>query len=373
MAAVIPNLSALLAWPTEHLTKAAGHWQAVGERSYGLAHGVWSDALQSDWRGEGADALRTATHGDMLTTSGVVDQLQDAASVARSGASELEAARSQVRYAVEDAQAAGYKVGEDLSVTDRMTGGSAAQRAARQAAAQAFAGEIGGRAAQLVSVDAQVAGRITAAVAGVGSTFPKAPTGNGQVQAVDNRTLKESPGKPKGPSADDIRKVLEKLGKGTRPKYKTVTSPEDLRRLKDWMTEHGVDTDSHYDLPEEGNWKRLPDGTEVGNRAIADSTGKNVLDIDFPKPGGGTEHWKIHINPKTGRVPEIPGLESTPGESAPGEAAPAELVPEEGLEAGGPAGIPVAPHFVRPPGTVDHGIPIIGEDDPGEDVRDFRR
>ena len=131
-----------------------------------------------------------------MTTSAVVDQLQSAASVARSGASDLDAARSQMRYAVEDARSAGFEVGEDLSVTDRMSGGSAAQQVARQAAAQAFAGNIGERAAQLVSVDAQVAGRITAAVAGVGNTFPQTPPTNGQVRAVDNRTFKQDPPSP---------------------------------------------------------------------------------------------------------------------------------------------------------------------------------
>jgi len=60
--AAAPGLSALLAWPTEHLTEAAGHWEAVGERSYGVAHGVWSDALTVDWRGEAAEAVRTDTH-----------------------------------------------------------------------------------------------------------------------------------------------------------------------------------------------------------------------------------------------------------------------------------------------------------------------
>src|SRR5206468_5816922 len=165
-------------------------WEDVGERSYVVAHGVWSDALGADWRGEAADALRTDTHADMLTTSGVVDQLQEAATVARSGASELEAARSQVRYAVEDARSAGFEVGEDLSVTDRMAGGSAAQMAARQAVAEAHAANIGGRAAQLVSVDAQVAGQVSAAVAGVGSTFPPVPSSNGQVHAVDSHSFK---------------------------------------------------------------------------------------------------------------------------------------------------------------------------------------
>jgi hypothetical protein len=191
-----PGLSALLAWPTDHLTEAAAHWETVGERSYGVAHGVWSDALTVDWRGETAEALRTNTHADMMTTSAVVDQLQSAAGVARSGASELEAARSQMRYAVEDARSAGFEVGEDLSVTDRMRGGSAEQQVARQAAAQAFAGNIGERAAQLVNVDAQVAGRITAAVAGVGSTFPQTPSTNGQIRAVDNHPFKQDPPSP---------------------------------------------------------------------------------------------------------------------------------------------------------------------------------
>ena len=198
MAAVsgAPGLSALLAWPTAHLTEAADHWETVGERSYGVSHGMWRDALTVDWSGEAAEALRTDTHADMMTTSAVVDQLQSAASVARSGASDLDAARSQMRYAVEDARSAGFEVGEDLSVIDRMTGGSAAQQVARQAAAQAFAGNIGERAAQLVSVDAQVAGRVTAAVAGVRATFPPTPPTNGQVRAVDNHTFKRDPPSP---------------------------------------------------------------------------------------------------------------------------------------------------------------------------------
>jgi hypothetical protein len=212
MAAVAgaPGLSALLAWPTDHLTEAADQWETVGERSYGVSHGVWRDALTVDWSGEAAEALRTDTHADMMTTSAVVDQLQSAASVSRSGASDLAAARSQMRYAVEDARSAGFEVGEDLSVTDRMSGGSAAQRIARQAAAQAFAGKIGGRAAQLVSLDAQVAGRITAAMAGVGNTFPQTPPTNGQVRAVDNRTFKQDPPSPlpvdpKDMTADEAR------------------------------------------------------------------------------------------------------------------------------------------------------------------------
>lgn len=208
-AAGVPSLSALLAWPTDHLTDAAAHWESVGERSYVVSHQVWRDAHSADWHGEAAEALRTATHGDLRTTSAAVDQLQAAARVARSGASDLSAARSRVRYAVEDARTAGFAVGEDLSVTDRMTGGSTAQRAARQAAAQAFAGDIRQRAAQLVGLDQQVAGRVTAAVAGIRDTFPQmpapaAPPSDNRVWAVDNHTFKQSPQQPVPVNPNDM-------------------------------------------------------------------------------------------------------------------------------------------------------------------------
>jgi len=194
----VRGLSALLAWPTGHLTGAADHWEAVGERSYRVAHQVWRDAGSVDWRSEAADALRTATHADLKTTSAAVDQLQAAASVARSGASDLYAARSRVRYAIEDAHTAGFEVGEDLSVTDRMTGESATHRAARAAQAQALAGDIRQRAAQLVSLDAQVGGKITAAVSGIRDTFlqipaPAPPPQDNHVRVVDNHTFKQDP------------------------------------------------------------------------------------------------------------------------------------------------------------------------------------
>lgn len=193
-----PGLSQLLAWPTEHLTEAADHWEAVGGRSYLVANQVWRDALSIEWHGEAADALRTVTHADMLTTSAVADQLHEAAKVARSGASDLYAARSRVRYAVEDARRAGFDIGEELSVTDWFSGRPPVQRAARQAQAHTFAGDIRQRAAQLVGLDQQVAAKVTAAVAGIRDTFPQNPGPSAQrdhnrVHAVDNHTFKQDP------------------------------------------------------------------------------------------------------------------------------------------------------------------------------------
>lgn len=200
MAAVagFPDLSQLLSWPTGHLTEAADHWESVGGRSYAVANQVWRDALTVDWQGEGADALRMATHTDMVSTSGVADQLQAAAKVARGGAADLYAARSRVRYAVQDANAAGFDVDEEMSVIDRSTGGSAAQRAAREAQAQALAADIRQRAAQLLALDQHVAGKVTAAVAGIRDTIPRGPAPQEPLRkpkfdAVDNHTFKQEP------------------------------------------------------------------------------------------------------------------------------------------------------------------------------------
>lgn len=118
--------------------------------------------------------------------------------LAEDGASDLSAARSRVRYVVEDAFGAGFDVREDMSVTDRSTAGSIAQRAIRQSQAQTYADDIRQRAAQVVALDQQVAGRVTAAVAGIRDTFPPEPNPDEprpkpKVQAVDNHTFKQEP------------------------------------------------------------------------------------------------------------------------------------------------------------------------------------
>lgn len=209
----IPSLSELMAWPTQHLTDAAEHWEAVAGHTYGLAHQVWQDATSVDWHGDAADALRTTTHADMLATSAAADQLQTAAKVARTGASDLYAARSRVRYSVEDARAAGFNVGEDLAVTERSRGGSAAQRATRLAQARTFSADIHQRAGQLVTLDQQVAGKVTASVAGIRDAFPQEPGPSAprkpQIQAVDRHWKQEPPPEPSYPMNEVIAEATD--------------------------------------------------------------------------------------------------------------------------------------------------------------------
>lgn len=175
-AIVMPALSELLAWPTEHLTDAADHWTETSSRWYEVFTETWKESLNVKWHGSGAEALRTRTHLDKLKVSAMVDQLQEAAKRARAGATDVFAARSRVRNAVADAHEAGFFVDEDLSVIDLSTGGSSADRAIRQAQAESHAADIQQRAALLVRADARAAGKISNAMAGIGSQIPKSPS-----------------------------------------------------------------------------------------------------------------------------------------------------------------------------------------------------
>ncbi len=163
-----PGLSTLLDWPVEHLTEGAEHWEAVAAQSYGVASQVLQDSLSVDWQGLAADRVRSATHGDLMTTSAVVDRLQEAAKVARGGASDLTAARSQLQYAVADAREAGFDICEDFSISDRYVGGSPAFHAARQGEAEALIGKIWRRSTELVKRDQEVSARISTTMSGVG-------------------------------------------------------------------------------------------------------------------------------------------------------------------------------------------------------------
>jgi hypothetical protein len=199
--AAFPGLSDLLMWPTDHLTGAAEYWEAVAARWYEAFAQVWQDSLSVDWEGKAVKALHDRTYADKVRVGGLVDRLQEAATAARTGASELNAARSGMRSAVEDARAAGFEVGEYLSVTDHPFGGSAAARAARQAQAEALAAEIRCRAGQLVAVDQQIASRINSALIDVGNVnIPEGPTPG--IQLVDNHWKQDSPPPYRPPAPD---------------------------------------------------------------------------------------------------------------------------------------------------------------------------
>lgn len=170
------------------------------------------------WEGAGGDALRARIGADFTVVSAKADQLRQASKIARDGAGTIGTAQRRVLYAVEDAHNAGFAVAEDFSVTDTRASGNAAERAARQAQAEAFAADIRQRATQLLAVEHVVAGKITAATAGIATTtFPETPHDHRpHIQAVDHHTFKDSPqqpqpGDPSGMTAEQARTAYDQL------------------------------------------------------------------------------------------------------------------------------------------------------------------
>lgn len=186
------TLSQIQAWSTEHLIDAATYWTQTADRWEDAFLTMRNQAQSIIWHGAGGDALRQRTAADVSVVTGKADQLRQAAGIARNGASDISAAQRRVLYGVEDAQNAGFTVGEDLSVTDTRST-SPAERAARQAQAEAFAADLRLRAEQLDAADTKVSGQLTAATAGLsGGGFAPAQGGPNHSAPADNRSAPSS-------------------------------------------------------------------------------------------------------------------------------------------------------------------------------------
>jgi hypothetical protein len=276
--------------------------KAIAERNYGLANQVWRDASSVDWQ---RPRSRCAAHEHSLRHDR--DQ-RGGRSIADGRQSCAQRCRGSfccpISAAVRARRRASRRIrrGRGGSVFDRSTGGSAAQRAARQAEAETLAANIRQRAGQLVAVDQQIAGKIAATVAGIRGTFPPiqtpepptpAPSPKPKIRSVDNHTFKRDPA-PHDPNADspwkklpspknaqDVQDVLVQLQRGMDKPNRQLDTPEEMQGFWDWLAKNG------RDLPSPGSVTRkaLEDGTEISVRPSSESGGPTV-EVIFPAAGG---------------------------------------------------------------------------------------
>jgi hypothetical protein len=167
----VPFLSEIHAWDVTHLQNAARDWTATAEHwesSFSSIHRATVSPGGTVWEGVAAEAAQARAFADLVQVRGLADVLHESAAIARRGADALDSAKRSVLDAVEEADSAGYVVGEDLSVTPPRGGLAAA------AQAQLYAASIQDRAAQLVAHDQAIAANITTASASLnGVTFPE--------------------------------------------------------------------------------------------------------------------------------------------------------------------------------------------------------
>lgn len=225
-----PTLSQIHGWDTDHLSSAAEHWSGTADRWESAFAEMHQQAHTVSWEGRGADALRERATADKTVVAGQADQLRQAAGIARQGASDISAAQRKVLYAVEDAQNAGFRVDEDLSVIDKRISHNAGQRAARRAQAQRFAAEIESATAQLVTLDQGVAADLTNAAGGVGTTTFDSRQGKVRMAGFDAKqdggTRMPSPGLPQ-PLQDFENQVQ---GRAPTPTPHAPVTVDDIRR-----------------------------------------------------------------------------------------------------------------------------------------------
>ena len=147
-------------------------WSAVRTRP--SAATAWEDTFTAvhrgslnpggtEWEGEAAEAAQQRTFADLVKVRKLSDHLVEAANIARRGADQLDYLKRMAFDAVDEARAAGFTVGEDLSLSDRSLTPLGPAFAARQAQAQTLAAQIQLRAAALSAADHEIAANITAA------------------------------------------------------------------------------------------------------------------------------------------------------------------------------------------------------------------
>ncbi|MCV7177405.1 WXG100 family type VII secretion target [Mycolicibacterium sphagni] len=228
----VPTLCQVKSWDTSHLTEAASHWTqtaAVWENHFTALSTQIGSPGGTPWEGVAAEAAQQRAYDDRMKVIGAADQLHEASSAARTGAQQIQSAKSAALNAINAAEDAGFTVGEDFSITDRATGGNAVARAARQVQAQTHSAAIRERVGALIAADQQVAGRLTTAAGGLGSvSFPddeivgeggrKDPT----IKAVDNHTGEKPEPVRQGQNADPANSFV---GDGRFGRWEDVPPP----------------------------------------------------------------------------------------------------------------------------------------------------
>lgn len=233
---MVPTLSQLEAWDTEHLINAATYWTTTANQWEDAFTQIRNQSHTMGWDGQGGDALRARTSADLTSVTAQADQLRNAAQIARTGASDISTAQRSALYAVEDAQNAGFQVGDDLSVIDTRST-TPAERATRQAQAVAFAADIRSRAEQLEGADSKVAGQLTASTAGVGNVG-FGPAGAG-VKLVDFNQNGDSQPPPLAPWDTPDGKQPPAAGEPPKPPTGPPTGlPNPLQDFSDYQL-HG--------------------------------------------------------------------------------------------------------------------------------------
>lgn len=242
----------------------------------------------SEWLGSAADAAMARAYSDRGVIYDAADSFRDAARVAAAGSQDLRLTRERALEAIADAEAEGFLVSDDLTVSDSrpVSSTSPTERARRIAEAVAHQGLIEMTAAALASQDYELAARLDIQAAQVMAMIPPEwadpiPADYPTARPLDALRHPERP--PANDllsvrNAEDVHRIVDPLPPGRQPGVKTLPTPEAILGLYGQLTENSMPgPPSTYP----GQWRVLEDGTRVGMRPTSKFGGPTV-EIWYP-------------------------------------------------------------------------------------------
>ncbi|WP_454788909.1 hypothetical protein [Mycolicibacterium lutetiense] len=195
-AGAMPARSQIENWDTDHLESSAGRWRASATEFEDLfaQHRQNINAPGgTEWEGTAKDAALDRVNTDTAVVGRHGEVVRSAADLADTSVGDLRAAQRAAITAITEAEADGFRVSEDLKVTETRRI-DVLTMASRYTAATEHAEDIRWNAAQLLATDTLIGERLTAKASELDSiTFDGENGSEGSVQFVSNDEERQSP------------------------------------------------------------------------------------------------------------------------------------------------------------------------------------
>ncbi|TLH81510.1 amidase [Mycolicibacterium cosmeticum] len=224
--AALPTRSEVVAWDTADLESAASRWEEAAAAAESAFDQHRQNVATPTWVGSAKDAALGRATADLAVVRRQGEVQREAANIAAQGGADIRNAQRQAVEAIQDAEADGFRVGEDLSVTDARPV-DVQTATSRAVAAAEHAEYIRWRAEQLAQTDALVGRQLQSKaeeLAGIRFEGEQEATDN-QVQLVDDE-LPLGPETAGGPPLSENRRraveYSEKWAEGFNPDYESL-------------------------------------------------------------------------------------------------------------------------------------------------------
>lgn len=173
----VPSRSEIEGWTVEHLEEASTHFTAL-KSDWTSRTATSYDAIERvDWRGDAREDALEQFRSIKAYGRETGEQAERISTLCTTAAGEISTAKEMAVREITDAEAAGFTVGEDLSVTYDSTGLSEAEAATKAADAAKHAGWIHSAALNLITADTDHARSISSAAIELGSMRPSMSLG----------------------------------------------------------------------------------------------------------------------------------------------------------------------------------------------------